>query len=234
MRDGRTYAERRYREGIKTWRRAIRRPLLLLGPIFVGSLIWGISEHNKSAYLAGFVTGLSGAFAVMFREYVPAYIENWGLGSRGEDRTSGVLRKLGWRFADDIDTGHGNYDHVVVGPAGIFLIESKNYQGTVEVADGVPRLRRRHDRQANNSLRGDGAQAVRLSREVHDAILARLGSSPWVNALVVYWNPFPAKRLRERNVTYLHGSELKTYLEELPAAARSEHASGCLQDRRDA
>jgi hypothetical protein len=81
----------------------------------------------------------------------------------------------------------------------------------------VPRLRRRHDPQANNSLRGDGAQAVRLSREVHDAILARLGSSPWVNALVVYWNPFPAKRLRERNVTYIHGSELKTYLEELPA-----------------
>jgi hypothetical protein len=122
MRSKQTYAERRYREGVKTWRRAIRRPLLLLvGPIFVGSLIWGISEHNKSAYLAGFVTGLSGAFAVMFREYVPAYIENWGLGSRGEDRTSGVLRKLGWPFADDIDTGHGNYDHVVVGPAGIFF-----------------------------------------------------------------------------------------------------------------
>jgi hypothetical protein len=148
--------------------------------------------------------------------------ENWGLGFRGENRTSAVLRKLGWAFVGDVDNGHGNYDHIVIGAAGVFLIESKNYRGTVQLEEGIPRLRRRHDPAAKNSLKGDGAQAVRLARELHDAISARLGSSPWVTALVVYWNPFPARRFTERNVTYLHGSELKTYLEALPAVLSPE------------
>jgi hypothetical protein len=213
-----TYAERRYREGVKAWRRAIRRPLLLIiGPIFVGSIIWGITEHNRGAYFAGLVTGVSGAFAVIVWDDLPSYVENWGLGFRGENRTSAVLRTLGWPVVGDIDTGHGNYDHVVIGAAGVFLIESKNPRGTVEIEGGIPRLRRRHDPSARNSLRGDGAQAVRLACELRDAINARLGSSPRVAAIVVYWNPFPAKRFTEPNVTYLHGSELKTYLAALPA-----------------
>jgi hypothetical protein len=77
-----TYAERRYREGVKTWRRAIRRPLLLIiGPIFVGAMIWGISERNHGAYFAGLLTGVSGAFAVILREDLPAYVENPGFRS---------------------------------------------------------------------------------------------------------------------------------------------------------
>jgi hypothetical protein len=213
-----TYAERRYREGLKTWRRAIHKTLLiLLAPIFVGSLIWGISEHNKSAYLAGFLTGMSGAFVVMFREYAPSYVENWGLGYHGEHRTKAVLQKLGWPFVEDIDNGHGNYDHVAVGPSGLFLIESKNYRGTVTIEDDGPRLRRRHDPNENKSLRGDGAQAVRLSIELRDVIEARVGRAQYVNALVIYWNPFPAKRFVQPNVTYLHGSELQSYLEGLPS-----------------
>lgn len=139
-----TYAERRYREGIKTWRRTVWRPVLLIvGPIFLGSMVWGILEHSRGAYLAGLLTGVSGAFAVIVRDDPPSYVENWGLGYRGESRTDAVLRRLGWAYVGDIDNGHGNYDHVVVGAAGIFLIESKNYQGRVEIEDGIPRLRRR-------------------------------------------------------------------------------------------
>lgn len=222
-RDATTYAERRYRQGIRAWRRGVWRPLLLaVAPLFVGSMVWGILEHNRGAYFAGLATGVTGAFAVIVRDDLPAYIENWGLGYRGEKSTDAVLKELGWPYVGDVDTGFGNYDHVVVGSPGVFLIETKNHQGSVEIEDGVPRLRRRHDPEARNSLRGDGAQAVRLATSLHGSISARVGSCPFVSALVVYWNPFPAKRFKEPNVTYIHGSELRAYLEALPPQLPAE------------
>jgi len=33
-------------------------------------------------------------------------------------------------------TGAADYDHVVIGPAGIFVIETKNWRGRIEIADG--------------------------------------------------------------------------------------------------
>ncbi|MEN2982376.1 MAG: nuclease-related domain-containing protein [Thermus sp.] len=55
-------------------------------------------------------------------------------GYLGEARVGQVLAALPstWTVFHDVDLGGENADHVVVGPAGVFNIEVKNYTGTVQ------------------------------------------------------------------------------------------------------
>ena len=53
----------------------------------------------------------------------------WAWGSIGEQQTAKVLERLDgtWTVGHDIPNGHGNWDHVVVGSAGVFMLESKRF-----------------------------------------------------------------------------------------------------------
>jgi hypothetical protein len=58
----------------------------------------------------------------------------WFLGASGETQvrqTLEALQPLGYRLIDDLDIGRGNVDHVIVGPTGVFAIETKNWGGLV-------------------------------------------------------------------------------------------------------
>lgn len=53
-------------------------------------------------------------------------------GIRGEERVAEVLAVLegeGFSVIHDIDTGRGNADHVLVGPTGVFVVETKDWGG---------------------------------------------------------------------------------------------------------
>ena len=54
-------------------------------------------------------------------------------GMEGERRLGKELRKLpdGWRVWHDLDIGNENIDHVVASAKGVFVIEVKNYTGSV-------------------------------------------------------------------------------------------------------
>lgn len=66
-------------------------------------------------------------------------------GQRGEEAVARVLDSLapaGYRHIDDVsfpNSKRANIDHVLVGPAGVFVIDAKNWGGHVEVRDGVLR-----------------------------------------------------------------------------------------------
>src|SRR5687768_1146565 len=55
-------------------------------------------------------------------------------GFAGERHVAQELSKLDDRFrvVHDVDIGRGNVDHVVIGPAGVFAIETKNRRGRVK------------------------------------------------------------------------------------------------------
>ncbi|MGH9694017.1 MAG: nuclease-related domain-containing protein [Bryobacteraceae bacterium] len=72
---------------------------------------------------------------------------NWKSGAEGECVVASVLDGLpkGFVVFHDFNTAQGNFDHVVVGPTGIFALETKNFRGTIAagadgelVRDGVP------------------------------------------------------------------------------------------------
>jgi hypothetical protein len=77
-----------------------------------------------------------------------------------------------WRVLHDVPwpgRPRATLDHVVIGPAGVFVIDSRNWPGTVEVRDGVPR-------QGRSSRRAVVTGAVESGRAV--AGVLRTASCP--------------------------------------------------------
>ena len=58
-------------------------------------------------------------------------------GAAGEKSVAHTLNKLPdeFRVANDVATPSGNLDHVVIGPTGVFVIETKDWRGIMG-ADG--------------------------------------------------------------------------------------------------
>lgn len=72
------------------------------------------------------------------RLYSPQ-IERWLQGAKGERDVAAVLAELeadGWQSLHDISLGRGNIDHILVGPGGLFTIETKSHRGRIGV-DGI-------------------------------------------------------------------------------------------------
>ena len=62
-------------------------------------------------------------------------------GAAGEDATAQILSTLppSWTALHDVKwpgRRFANIDHIVVGPAGVFVVDSKNWSGRVTVNDG--------------------------------------------------------------------------------------------------
>jgi nuclease-like protein len=67
-------------------------------------------------------------------------VERWSQGAGGEESVGRALAELGdaWAVLHDVGTGRGNIDHVVIGPAGLFTIETKSHRGRIRV-DNIDR-----------------------------------------------------------------------------------------------
>lgn len=58
-------------------------------------------------------------------------------GNQGEQHVGAILDSLaasGWLPLHDVSTGRGNIDHVLVGPGGVFTVETKSHGGRRQVA----------------------------------------------------------------------------------------------------
>ena len=65
---------------------------------------------------------------------------NFLKGAKGEEWVAHELAFLGPEYAVfngmRIGGGKQNFDHIIVGPAGVFIVETKNWKGSVEFRDG--------------------------------------------------------------------------------------------------
>jgi hypothetical protein len=60
--------------------------------------------------------------------------DSWAQGAEGEEVVGRILeglRERGWYVIHDVSFGRGNIDHIVIGPGGIFTIETKSRGGKV-------------------------------------------------------------------------------------------------------
>jgi hypothetical protein len=66
---------------------------------------------------------------------------SWRKGAVGEALVAGTLASLedGFVVINDVSKRFGNIDHVVIGPTGVYVIDAKNWKGTVK-ADGKGEL----------------------------------------------------------------------------------------------
>src|SRR3954452_18934163 len=65
-------------------------------------------------------------------------------GALGEERTAATLRELpaAWTALHDVrwpGRRFANIDHIVIGPGGVFVVDSKNWSGNITVSAGVLR-----------------------------------------------------------------------------------------------
>ena len=80
----------------------------------------------------------------------------WEQGAVGEVEVAKALEALppGWVVLHDLawpGRPKANIDHVVIGPGGVFVVDAKNWSGTVEVRDQVLRQNGRRREQAVSS-----------------------------------------------------------------------------------
>ena len=135
---------------------------------------------------------------------------HWWIGAEGERDTAKEIEKLGseWHCEHDLEYDHGNWDHVLVGPAGVFLLDSKVLHNTSSARDDALRSGRVY--YPGRGFRG-GAVRVKL------AVEQRIGSrAPWVQAVVVVWGDFPQGYHEEQDVIYLRADRLVPWLCALP------------------
>jgi len=65
-------------------------------------------------------------------------VESFFKGARGEEAMAGLLARLSddWHVFHDFEAGSHHVDHVLVGPAGVFAVETKNWQDPVRLESG--------------------------------------------------------------------------------------------------
>jgi len=236
------FAERRYRRGLRSWQRKNRRLIaVFLAPFLVVGVAVGVFNGQLISWCAGLAVGVSMTLWMVFRDTPPFYVERWRMGFEGERKTAKELRCLertGWHVAHDIQNGHGNYDHIAVGAAGVYLLESKNLQGMVEIENGVPHLHRRHDPDATAVFERVPRRALADAARLKEEVEARTGHRTWVQAVVVLWSDFPAGVVEDDRCVFVHGSRLRGWLQDRPSrlsqAEAEEIAAGIARIAADA
>ena len=210
------YAQDRYRQGRQRWRAKTRLLCLAIsGPLIVVGIVLFFAEGHFLSWFAGGLTSLGVSAWVELRDTPPSYIENWRDGAEGERKTEKALRPLeraGWRVFHDVQNGHGNYDHIAVGRAGVFLLETKNLIGVVEMRDGVPHLQRRLDPEDNKPWESIRPRALGAAASLNEDIERRCGRRTWVQAVVVFWSDFPEGLVEDGKCVFVHGSRLREWL----------------------
>ena len=144
---GRNAAEESY----KTTRRFLLIAFLSIAAL---SAIWGIALGSvlpltrlpwpvavSILFLALFLAFLIGHWATQKMDAVERERVSWRKGAKGEWLTAEVLKSLpdGYAVINGVTKKLGNVDHVVIGPTGIYVINAKNWKGTVK-ADGKGEL----------------------------------------------------------------------------------------------
>jgi hypothetical protein len=234
-----SYAERRFREGMSSWRRKVR-PVFVLALVVpsMAAVVVGFMTGQMLGLLCGLCAGGLGFAWMILRDSPPAYLEHWRRGAEGERRTRRELLKLGWHFIEDVPDSRGNYDHVVVGPAGVFHLETKYPSGIAEVVDGALRIRGRHGETRAGTLNVRGrllGGSAALCREIE----RQCGERSWVSGVVVLWSPFPQRVVESERIVYLHGKELRGWLGarrealEQPMVALLEGALDAIKQQRE-
>ncbi len=175
------------------------RTLLTLGVLAVVTTVMGRHFGWQDPRFLGAEVGLLAAIFTVSR-YVLPLVERHDRGATGEEQVGALLDGLqwrGWRAIHDLSLGRGNVDHILIGPGGIFTVETKSHAGPVHVG------------RVHGAVLGQ-AQAQRRAIE--------RATGAHVEPLLVYSRAWVDRPLsRRRGVRIVPARMLLGYLERQPA-----------------
>jgi hypothetical protein len=118
-----------------TVRRLRMRTLVALGALAVATALLGRAFGLHDArFLASEVALLVSMFLIS--RHVLPLVERRDRGASGEEQVGALLDGLPeaeWAVIHDASLGHGNVDHILIGRAGVFTVETKSHPGPVRV-----------------------------------------------------------------------------------------------------
>ena len=166
--------------------------VLMLVGVAIG-FVWGLGQKGgiTSLYcLVGFIVFTLLAWLVLvprfdrFLDHRAKEASNWKAGYTGEALVANLLEGLPDEFHVFHDIKHrdlaGNIDHLVVGPTGVFVLETKNWRGHVAYSDEKKLL---HD---GNDKTTDVKALLQRVGKVHDKIKALSGLDVFVKGVMVF------------------------------------------------
>ena len=188
------------------WAR-VKGTVMGLWPMFLGVFVAGFA-------LAAFIfarAGVGAALLVVALVWIGANlsrglrrVESFYKGARGEERVAGILRDLpaSYHVFNDFVAGRAHVDHVVVGPAGVFAVETKDWRGEVTVEEGHVLL--------NGQLpdRAPLAQVLREAKDVKNALAAAGWSGDVTPVLAFASDTFKAHVAEVQGAVVINSSEL--------------------------
>ena len=230
------FADEQFRLRHRAWLRRVWwvLPLAAVGVAVVPIALALLLGTGHPGFYAGLGVGAAVAMTLCLADAPPQHVERWRTGADGERRTARAVRPLvrsGWVLLNDLPARFGNVDHVLIGPPGVFLLESKQLGGRVSVAEDelhVHWFEAPEDGYRNVAIAGRArGAAAELSRD-----LAALGGRrPWVQSVVVLWADFEQGVVEHNRVVWTHGSRLPGVVTARPTAHPLDAAAvACVAD----
>lgn len=162
-------------------------------------ILWGWELYKAKTHSPPHLTihfsvaiAVTGVTAIVYRRLYLRF-RNLNRGERGELKVAETLddlRAAGYHILHDIPSSTHNIDHAVVGPAGVFVIETKyrSGYGEIEFRDGEG-LFIGGRKEENDALK----QARSNARDVSRMLKEHCGRFFWVTPLVVFVGDWKVK-----------------------------------------
>jgi Nuclease-related domain len=118
------------------WIRTLPRRVTAILGIGLGGGVLGSLLAPRLGLVLGGLAAVAAGWELRFRPSLDAVA--WRRGAAGERRTAqllGPLERHGWAILHDlaIPRSQANLDHLVIGPGGVFVIDSKQYRGRLQL-----------------------------------------------------------------------------------------------------
>jgi nuclease-like protein len=135
---GSAQAEYRRRRAIElaAWTRTLPWRIAVIVGIGLGGGVLGRQLAPRWGLVLGGLAAVAAGWGLWFRPSRDAIA--WRRGVAGERRTARLLNPLerhGWAVLHDLAVpgSRANIDHLVIGPGGVFVIDSKHYRGRLQL-----------------------------------------------------------------------------------------------------
>jgi hypothetical protein len=185
------------------WTRTLPwRVAVILGVGAAGGVVGSLLAPRLGLVL-GTLAATAAGWGLRFRPSLDAVA--WRRGAAGERRTArllGQLERYGWAVLHDLAVpgSRANIDHLVIGPGGVFVIDSKQYRGRLQLDPSGRLWRGRYP--LAPTLRAVSFKADRAAQVLPDPgvavvpIVAVHGAQvPWGKVVVEGVPVVPARRL---------------------------------------
>lgn len=169
-----------------------------------------------------FAAALGGALVGVFvaaRHSPPLHVATWEAGAWGEEATAKELTRLeaeGWVVLHDLANGSKNFDHVVLGPRGVFCLNSKWSGYDLQPEGDRLVARHRYDDEIvvdiRSTVRKVRAEAAELSTKIRE----RCGEKIWVQPVVVWWGEVDRGGRQIDGVGVVQGANIVAALRKQP------------------